>query len=306
VELHDVVVDTLIWQERTAHDDTEVSDLAARIAMLVGDYGGLIPLRAVADGRDGAMDPVARAVVQYYRWVDSHNVDQLEPAIAALDSGLAMGGDNVLLHAYAAATRAELVLTSAADVEPLLSEADAIIDRGRVLGPDDPSLTLARAMVSLARGETEDAKSVVRSVLGPASLDPSLAFAAGVILAAAGEVAEGSELVRGFDRIHGSSAGYQHVYLTVERLTVGDHQGAMAHAVLVPHVADIRPLLHAVTLDSLGQRRQALTLLQRHPSRGARQATYWRTLVSRKWDIPREWRDDLMVRVVALLESDPA
>jgi len=131
-------------------------------------------------------------------------------------------------------------------------------------------------------------------------LDPPLAFAAGVILAAAGELDAGTDLVRAFDSSHAASAGYQHVYLTIERLQSGDAHGAMAHAALIPLVAEIRPLLHAVVLDAIDQRPQALAVLERLPSRDLARVDHWASLLARSWDIPPSWRDALIARVTGM------
>lgn len=279
--------------------------MVSRMPATIGDYGGLIPRRAVEESMESTGGLGARATLQFYRHQESQSIEQLVDAIVALDAAVAEIDDNVLLLSYAAAAKAELVLSGGAAAEPALSGADAHISKARAVDASHPAPVLAQAMVSLARERPADAAAGVRSILMHPGLDPSLAFTAGVILAAAGEVDEGTALVRAFDPSHPARAGYQHVYLTIERLQSGDHYGALAHATLIPLVAEIRPLLHALVLDAIGQRLHALAVLERLPSRDLVRVDHWASVLARSWEIPPSWRDALIARLTDLL-SPPA
>jgi ABC-type transporter Mla MlaB component len=301
VAVIDTALGSLVWEDAAGPGREEIDAMVARMPAAIGEYGGLIPRRAVEESVDSTGGLAAHATLQFFRHTESQSIEQLLDAIVALDAAVAEIDDNVLLLAYAAVAKAELVLSGGAAAEPALSGADAHVSRARDIDASHPAPVLAQAMVSLARERPADAAAGVRSILVQPALDPSLGFAGGVILAAAGEVDEGTALVRAFDHSHAASAGYQHVFLTIERLQSRDTDGAMAHAALIPLVAEIRPLLHAVVLDAIDKRLHALAVLERLPSRDLVRVDHWAAVLARSWEIPPSWRDALIARVTDLL-----
>lgn len=255
----------VVWSE---HYDQERSafpgfgdedDLIRRIAATVGDVRGVVR-RDVEKRHTGTPGPVEQAaVLAFYRFCDSGSKEDTQAAASELLAALDIEPQNVVMLSMAGWVHCFLgIMNWAADNDASIASAEHLAGRALALDSSNAHAHQVLAGVALFRGLGEQCRShALRAVeLNPANA--SLLYTSGVLMLLVDDWEAGIEMIRESTRLNPYHPGYQHVFLSIDRLLAGDDAGALAEASLLRHPDDLwGPLLRCLALAGLGYEESA-------------------------------------------------
>jgi adenylate cyclase len=259
VRLSDGETGTVLWsdvcdQERGAvtgfHDEDE---LVRRIAATVGDFRGVV-LRDTTRRGAGTRLPTARAMLSYYRYLDSGTRQDTETAARDLREAVDLDPQNVVLLAMRGNLEyAMAIMRWVPDRDATLADAQRMAQTALRLDPRHALAWTVRAGVAFAQGNSEQCRTDASRAIELSPGHPSILYASGVLLALSGAWDTGLECIRESNRLNPYHPGYQHIYLALDQFMAGDHTAMLAVASLHTHPDDLwGPLMRFLAFAGLG------------------------------------------------------
>lgn len=259
VRLTDVIRHRVVWSQAFDRSGEDFSGflgedaLVHRVVDAIADHGGVLHRETVLEGRTARPGSVFRATTLFYEFAESSRPDSRTAAMEALTAALAAEPDHPdLLGMLSACHAVGALLGLAPDPGPALAEAERLARQALALDSACPRALVTLALVSLARGNPEDASRFAGQAAAVWPRRPSTLFSAGIVTAVAGDWAAGIGLLRELASANPSQSGRLHLYLALDALLSGDDPLALVEANLIPAGSPWGPLLRGLAHAGLG------------------------------------------------------
>jgi tetratricopeptide (TPR) repeat protein len=225
-----------------------------QIASVIGDYGGALYRKGESIRESQRLPVTYRAAASFYRFADESTSEARDLAVADLERALDVEPDNAdLLAMLGSCHLVGAMQGMTPQREAAMQVAGALAEKAIRIDAQLPRALIVLALLSVARGNPENALTLVHQALESGPRRPSTLFSAGVILEVCGEWDTGVGLHRELAALNPSQAGRHHLYLTLDRLMADDEASALVEANLIAHpMSAWAPLLRGLALAGLG------------------------------------------------------
>ena len=307
VRMTDVVSGRVIWSETFDRRSDAFAgflgedDLVHQIVETIAGYGGVLQREASVPGREERWGEVFRATADFYRFVEGSDPGSRDAAVAALERSLHLEPDHPdLLGMLSACHCVGAMLGFTDDRAEALGSAEQLARRAVSLDGNSPRALMTLGLVSLARGDLDEARSFATRAAGSWPQRPPTMFSAGVVTMVAGDWAAGIEMLRELTRSNPSQIGRLHIYLALDALIDGDDPTALVEANLIPTASPWGPFLRGLAHAGLGFTEAAARGLGEADTALPGFVSERRFAEPRFWDIAPVAREMLLQRVDAL------
>lgn len=313
IRLSDGETGEVLWSDLSDQERSQVTgfhdedDLVRRIAATVGDFRGVVLRDTTA--RAGNRLPAAHAAtLSYYRYLDSGTRQDTETAARDLAVAVDLDPENaVLLSMLGSMEYVMAIMGWVPDRDATLADAQRRARTALSLQPGHAQAWTALAGVAFARGHTDQCRADASHAVQLSPSHPSILYASGVLLALSGAWDTGLGCIRESNRLNPYHPGYQHVYLSLDRLMAEDHTGMLAEASLLTHPEDLwGPLVRFLAFAGLGDddraRQELDDALVLEPTLLEDDAAFINEEIH---DVPHEIRTTIRERLLDWLGSQP-